>query len=58
MHFCNNCENMLYIRLFEEDSDSLIYYCRNCGKTDDEITKENICVLQTDIVLKEKAYLH
>jgi DNA-directed RNA polymerase subunit M/transcription elongation factor TFIIS len=58
MHFCNNCENMLYIRLLEEESDSLIYYCRNCGKTDDEITKENICVLQTDIVLKEKAYLH
>lgn len=58
MHFCNNCENMLYIRLSGEESDSLVYYCRNCGETDVEITKENICVLRTDIVLKEKAYLH
>ncbi len=58
MHFCNKCENMLYIRLLAEDSDSLVYYCRNCGETDETITKENICVLQTDIVLKEKAYLH
>ena len=58
MHFCNKCENMLYIRLLGEESDSLVYYCRNCGETDATITKENICVLQTDIVLKEKAYLH
>lgn len=58
MHFCNKCENMLYIRLLGEDSDSLVYYCRNCGETDATITKENICVLQTDFVLKEKAYLH
>ena len=58
MHFCGNCENMLYIRLLTEESDSLVYYCRNCGETDETITKENICVLKTDIVLKEKAYLH
>lgn len=58
MHFCNKCENMLYIRLLGEESDSLVYYCRNCGETDATITKENICVLQSDIVLKEKAYLH
>ncbi len=44
MHFCNKCENMLYIRLLAEDSDSLVYYCRNCGETDETITKENICV--------------
>ena len=32
MHFCNKCENMLYVRLLAEDSDSLVYYCRNCGR--------------------------
>ena len=58
MHFCNNCDNMLYIRLLEEESDSLVYYCRNCGEIINTISKENICVLQTDIVIKEKAYLH
>ena len=58
MHFCNNCDNMLYIRLSSEDSDSLVYYCRNCGDTDQLIDKDNICVSKTDIVIQEKAYLH
>ena len=58
MHFCKKCDNMLYIRLLEEDSNTLVYYCRNCGETNQTITKENICILHTDIVSKEKAYLH
>ena len=58
MHFCKTCENMLYIRLLEEDSNSLVYYCRNCGESDQLIDKNNICVLNTDIVIREKAYLH
>jgi len=49
---------MLYIRLLHETADELVYYCRNCGEVDKTITKENICVLQTDIIVKEKAYLH
>ena len=39
MHFCDKCSNMLYIRLLEEEADSLIYYCRNCGNTGQPITK-------------------
>lgn len=58
MHFCTNCENMLYMRLLSEDSDSLVYYCRNCGESEQLITKDNICVLKTDIVIKEMACLH
>tara|TARA_B100001093_G_scaffold483518_1_gene516103 strand:+ start:3463 stop:3828 length:366 start_codon:yes stop_codon:yes gene_type:complete len=58
MHFCNNCDNMLYIRLQDEDSDSLVYYCRNCGKLDQTVDKDNICVSKKDFVAKEKAYLH
>ena len=58
MHFCDKCENMLYIRLLEEDSDSLVYYCRNCGHSSDLIDKDNICVSKTDIVVQEKAYSH
>ena len=48
MHFCNNCENMLYIRLSDEESESnkLIYSCRNCGNTEDTFTSKNICVLE------------
>ena len=44
---------MLYIRLLEEESDSLVYYCRNCGESDQLIDKDNICVSRTDIVIKE-----
>ena len=60
MHFCDKCSNMLYIRLQEAEgpaADSLIYYCRNCGNTGQPLTKENICVLNTAITTKEKAYL-
>lgn len=50
MHFCNNCENMLYIRLSDEESESnkLIYYCRNCGNIEDTFSKKNICVLENN----------
>ena len=58
MHFCNNCDNMLYIKLLHEESNDLVYYCRNCGESEQPITKDNICVSRTDIVIKEKAYLH
>ncbi len=57
MKFCNNCENMLYIRLFKEDSNKLIYYCRNCGNTDEELNKDNLCVSNTNIASRDKAYL-
>lgn len=58
MHFCDKCENMLYIRLLEDDSDSLVYYCRNCGYSTDIIDKDNICVSKTDIIIQEKTYSH
>ena len=57
MKFCKECDNMLYIRLLKEDSNKLIYYCRNCGNSYDEINENNVCVLNTNIASKEKAYL-
>ena len=35
MRFCNNCDNMYYIQIKNEDSDELMYYCRKCGDTSD-----------------------
>ena len=58
MHFCNKCENMLYIRLLNEESDNLVYYCRNCGNSDQLIDKDNICVSKTEIITQEKGYNH
>lgn len=54
MHFCNKCDNMLYIRLTETDADNLIYYCRNCGETNNEIEQSNICVITENILSKDK----
>lgn len=49
MHFCKTCSNMYYIKLSDTDSNSLSYYCRNCGTTDDTMLSENICVSKIDI---------
>ena len=49
MHFCTNCENMLYISFKEQDANNLIYYCRQCGNTEDLIDKTNICLMKTEI---------
>ena len=49
---------MLYIRLLDEDSNNLVYYCRNCGNSDQLIDKDNICVSKTDVIIQEKGYNH
>ena len=47
MHFCSVCDNMYYIRIKDEGSSQLTYYCRNCGHTDDTLTVDNICVVDS-----------
>ena len=56
MHFCNLCDNMLYIKLNEADSNNLVYYCRKCGETTDSIDSKNICVSKTEFISNEKGY--
>ena len=58
MHFCNKCDNMLYIKLMDDDSNSLVYYCRNCGESDLLIDKDNICVSKTEFITHEKAFIN
>lgn len=45
MKFCDGCNNMYYIKTNEDESNnmSIVYYCRNCGKEDDNI-EENYVV--------------
>ena len=31
MKFCSECDNLYYFKLESDDSNNLIYYCRNCG---------------------------
>ena len=60
MHFCSQCKNMYYIKISEdEDEDeknTLIYYCRNCGHENKNITAENVCVSETQLRRSEKKY--
>lgn len=58
MHFCEKCDNMYYIRVSSEDENVLIYYCRNCGHEDTELTKNNICVSKTQLKRSEQKYNH
>jgi DNA-directed RNA polymerase subunit M/transcription elongation factor TFIIS len=58
MHFCNQCSNMYYIRINEDDPNKLVYYCRKCGNEDSLLASENICVSKTLIKKSEQTFNH
>ena len=58
MHFCSECSNMYYLKIMDNDANSLIYYCRNCGHVNDTLTAENVCVSDTQIKRSEDQYTH
>ena len=58
MKFCNHCSNMLYISINEENTNELVYYCRNCGEKDETLTNDNICVLETNFKKGEQTFNH
>ncbi len=58
MHFCSNCSNMYYIRIDADDSNKLVYYCRNCGNEDVSLAGENICILKTQNKQSEQSFSH
>ncbi len=39
MHFCTKCQNMYYIRISEDNTNKLIYYCRNCGHENENLSE-------------------
>jgi DNA-directed RNA polymerase subunit M/transcription elongation factor TFIIS len=57
MQFCSKCDNMYYLKITETDGNNLIYYCRNCGNEDTNLTKDNICVLDTTINQTKDRYM-
>ena len=58
MHFCNVCSNMYYIRIDAENTNKLIYYCRNCGNEDNLLTNENTTVSKTQLKKSEQSFSH
>lgn len=60
MHFCSNCQNMYYLKIKEGEGfeNSLIYYCRNCGHEDTNLTSDNVCVSETQLRRSEQKFTH
>ena len=58
MHFCSNCSNMYYIRINNEDSNKLVYYCRKCGNEDKLLSTENVYVSKTQVKKSEQTFSH
>lgn len=56
MHFCVNCSNMYYIRLSEDDPNSIVYYCRNCGHENKNISLDSVTVSKTSFKNAKQKY--
>ena len=58
MHFCSECNNMYYISIDPNDSNKLIYYCRNCGHNDSTISIENVTVSKIQLKKSQQEFSH
>ena len=58
MHFCVNCDNMYYIKLGGDEGNKLVYYCRNCGHENTDITKEDIFVSRVNLKHTDDNYVN
>lgn len=56
MHFCVNCSNMYYIRLSEDDPNSIVYYCRNCGHENKNISLDSVTISKTSFKNAKQKY--
>ena len=50
MEFCKICNNLYYMKINSDsdNSDSLIYYCRNCGNEESNLSNMDLCVSKTN----------
>ena len=62
MKFCTECHNMYYLKVSDDDSETvsniLIYYCRNCGYEEITSNEGSICVSDIELKRGEKKYTH
>ena len=54
MKFCTNCSNMYYIKIDNDNCDKILYYCRNCGNSNNELMQDGKCILKENITLDNK----
>jgi len=58
MHFCSSCQNMYYISIDSENTNKLVYYCRNCGTKDTSINTNNVTVSKVQMSKGENKFEH
>lgn len=58
MHFCSQCDNMYYIRISAENSNQLVYYCRNCGHEDTVLTVDNLAITSSSVNTTDTKITH
>ncbi len=58
MHFCNHCENMMYVQINSEDANKLVYYCRFCEHKDENIANKSTCVSRLHLKKSPVTYEH
>jgi DNA-directed RNA polymerase subunit M/transcription elongation factor TFIIS len=49
---------MYYIRINSENPNKLVYYCRNCGNENQDLSIENVTVSKTIIKKSEHSFNH
>jgi DNA-directed RNA polymerase subunit M/transcription elongation factor TFIIS len=49
---------MYYIRINEDDPNKLVYYCRNCGNENNNLSIENVTVSKLQIKKSEQSFNH
>jgi hypothetical protein len=49
---------MYYISIDPSDSNKLIYYCRNCGNKDSNVSIENVIVSKLELKKSEQEFSH
>jgi len=49
---------MYYISIDADDTNKLIYYCRNCGNKDTTLSVENVTVLKLQLKKSEQEFSH
>ena len=58
MHFCSECDNMYYIRISAENSNQLVYYCRNCGHEDTVLTVDSLAITSSSVNTTDTKITH
>uniref|UniRef100_A0A6C0J109 DNA-directed RNA polymerase M/15kDa subunit domain-containing protein n=1 Tax=viral metagenome TaxID=1070528 RepID=A0A6C0J109_9ZZZZ len=56
MKFCEQCDNMYYISINEDDPNKLEHFCRNCKNIDNTIMQDGGCILNVQTKNEEQHF--